>query len=148
MTGPDPPSAVDHEPARWWCGALATALRDAAIEAGGIAGGITQDWLDDRGREWAERAERVARELVRDAEAAEDLAGALAREAGGPGGSVASSGGPGASGLPGAAQVAAALAAAGALRPGARLGGTEATRVDDERGIRIAQLPDQGADGG
>lgn len=114
-----------------WCTRLALTLTDAAARIGALAGAIVHDWTDLRGQEWAERAALVHRELDRDAVAAAQVSAALAREQAPPS--------PDASAVISAA---AAAALAATQRRTARLGGTEAHRADQERGMRIAQLPD------
>lgn len=111
-TVPDEP---DELRAQWWAG-LAEALLDIGRRVGQLAEQIGLDWPDPAGREWAERAAQVRVELGREADAAAELGAGYAR------------------GLPVPGSV--------DRRTGARLGGTEASRVDDERGIRIAELPE------
>lgn len=117
MIVPDPPAVQ-------WCRGLAGLLVDAAVQVHRLAGRIAEDWPDDHGREWAQRAELLHRELGRDADIAAGLGSILDRQD-----------------------------AEGAVLPpplpggrapsgrGVRLGGTEASRIDDERGMRIAALP-------
>lgn len=129
MSAPDPSARqVAAESAAHWCLGLAVALAEAAVRVGRLAGRIAQDWPDDRGREHAERTALLHRELGRDALDAAELGGVLSRP-----GATDPATDPG--------SVAAAVLRGRAGR-GARLGGTEASRADDERGMRIAQLPD------
>lgn len=121
MTAPEP------GPLELWCARLAGTLADAAAKIGALAGAVAADWPDDLGREWVERAALVHRELDRDALAAAQVGARLATER-----ELTAS-----DTLTG---MAAALATAG--RRSAQLGGTEAHRADQERGMRIAQLPD------
>lgn len=106
---------------------LTRRLDDAGPTLARITADVERDWPDELGRLWAERAALVHRTLVHELAAAVDAARlvrtamqeSLAREDEGllvvPSGTGRRAGGP-------------------------RLGGTEAERVDDERGIRIAQL--------
>lgn len=127
MIRPVPPPDPDalRTSARW-CSGLADALADARLRMGGFSELVDRDWPDTRGREWAELAGRLRRELGRQAEAAVELGEMLARRAADAedyGGSSAPVVGP-------------------AQRSGARLGGTDASRVGADRGVRIAELPD------
>ncbi|QJY46513.1 hypothetical protein [Pseudonocardia broussonetiae] len=131
-------------------GVLAVAaarMQDALPALGRLIADVEGDWLDDAGRAWAERAGLVRRALDRELDAALAAARVVAAAAerlvadgsvtGGPvtGGSAAGgpvtasdAGGP----LP---------ARAGA---GARLGGTAARRVEEERGMSVARLGEDG----
>lgn len=119
---------------------LAAALAEAGARTGGLAEQIARDWPDAHGREWAERAGRLRRELGREALAATELEEALARraravdqESPGPSSAIPTS--PASPALP-------PVAGAGrSTRPGMRLGGTESRREDGDRGMRIAELP-------
>lgn len=135
MTHPDPPSdRAAIESAGRWCAGMAAALAAASARAATLAVRIAHDWPDDLGREQAERAAALHRELERDADAAEQLGRTLARHA------TEATGLPSSSLLPG-------WTPGGARDRGARLGGTEAERVAEGRGMRIAQLPDPGPTG-
>jgi hypothetical protein len=119
-------AAGDPQDAAQWWERLADALADVGRRVGQLAEQIAQDWPDASGREWAERAGQVGTELGREAAVASEIGAGYARRS---------------------AEVEAepALPTAGMVagrRPGVRLGGTEAHRVDDERGIRIAELPE------
>ncbi|HLU54574.1 MAG TPA: hypothetical protein VKZ81_03860 [Pseudonocardia sp.] len=97
-----------------WSARLAEVLLDVGRRAAELGDSLARDWPDDRGREWADRAARLGSRLGREADAAAELGGAYAREA--------------AAGSP-----------AGG-RTGIRLGGTQAQRVGEERGMRIAEI--------
>jgi hypothetical protein len=103
-----------------WCAAVAAALDEAAGEVGRLAARLAAGWPDEHGREWTERALRLRRSLDREADAAAELGRAVAR----------------------IADVLAGGAPPLGLRapPGPRLGGTEARRAEDDRGVRIARL--------
>lgn len=98
-----------------WCVGLVAALSDAAARVGELAGRIADDWPDEHGREWADRAAALHRDLDDNAHAAEQLGA-----------------GWGTGVDPGPAPP----------RVGMRLGGTRAARTDDDHGMRIAELPD------
>jgi hypothetical protein len=117
------------ESATQWCLGLAVALAEAAAQVGRLADRIAQDWPDEHGLERAERTALLHRQLGRDALAAAELGGTLAQR--GADDPIADHG-----------SVATAVVRGRAGR-GARLGGTESARVEEERGMRIAQLPDQ-----
>jgi hypothetical protein len=127
VTEPRPPDADALRGAARWCVRLAEALDDVGRRAGALADEISRDWPDDRGREWSERSWLLRGTLDRAAAEATELGAAFARAAAGTGI------GP----LPG-------LPTSGGRRPGMRLGDTGASRVDDELGMRIAELPDPG----
>jgi hypothetical protein len=125
VTGPSPPP--DPESARraaLWCARLADGLADIGRRVGRLSQHIAGDWPDDRGRELAERSQLLHRELARHAVAAAELGEAYAHRP------VDPSPLPAITGLP-----------AGRGHQGMRLGGTQASRADDERGMRIAELP-------
>jgi hypothetical protein len=103
-----------------WCARLAEVLGDVGRRAVELGELVAQDWPDSRGREWAERSTLLGALLGREAAAAADLGDAYARQAGDAPGPLFPSG--------------------GGRRTGMRLGGTDAQRVDDERGMRIAEL--------
>lgn len=104
---------------QWWTG-LADALAEIGRQVGRLSEEITHDWPDGRGLEWVERTARLGHELGREAGAAAELGEAYARQAADP----------------------YRWDPPPARHPGIRLGGTEARRVDDERGMRIAELPE------
>jgi hypothetical protein len=106
-----------------WCARLAEVLADVGHRATRLAEQVGCDWPDADGRAWAERTSQLGSLLGREAVAAAELGGAYAREAGeaGPPPFPWVGGGAG-------------------RRTGMRLGGTDAERVDDERGMRIAEL--------
>lgn len=103
-----------------WCGRLAEVLGDVGRRAVVLGELVGRDWPDLRGREWAERISLLGGLLGREATAAAELGEAYARQAADAPGPLF----PGGSGR----------------RTGMRLGGTDAQRVDDERGMRIAEL--------
>jgi hypothetical protein len=102
-----------------WCARLAEVLGDVGRRAVELGELLARDWPDGRGREWAERTSSLGALLGREAATAADLGEAYARQ---------SADAP-APPFPGAGR-----------RSGMRIGGTEAQRVDDERGMRIAEL--------
>lgn len=103
-----------------WCARLAEVLGDVGRRAVELGQLVARDWPDARGRECAERASLLGALLGREATAAGELGEAYARQA---------------------ADAPAPLFPGGAgRRTGMRLGGTDAQRVDDERGMRIAEL--------
>ena len=57
-----------------WLDAVAAELRDVVAELTRLAVEVVADWQDERGREWAERADGVARDLARQADAGTELA--------------------------------------------------------------------------
>lgn len=122
MTAPEP------SPVELWVTRLARTLADAAALAGALAGAIAKDWTDSRGPEWAERAGLVHRELERDAAAAAQVSAAL-------------TGDPAATDPATVVTAIASAALSAPQRRGVRLGDTLAQRIDEERGMRIAQLP-------
>jgi hypothetical protein len=116
---------------RQWCTEATEVLREAAVRAGRLAAAVATDWLDDHGREWAERITTLRRDLADTAQQAEELTNML-RD---PDGTDSELG----------RAMAAAVRAASAASSGGngpRLGDTSGTRVDDEHGVHIAQLPD------
>lgn len=117
-------------------GIVVARLRDAVPAVGRVVVDVERDWLDERGREWVERAVIVRRALDADLDGAlatlRVVGDALSGEApvhetvplgGGSGGGRSAGGGP-------------------------RLAGTEARRVDDERGVHIARLGEDGGEPG
>lgn len=125
MTFPD----RDPSQARW-CVALGETLSDVGRRVGRLSVLIAQDWPDERGREWAERLGLLHRRLGRDASAAVELGDRLVRQPE----RVDDGGLPPATGT----------VSNGARRPGMRLGDTGASRAQEGRGMRIAELPDPG----
>jgi hypothetical protein len=103
-----------------WCVRLAEVLGDVGRRAAELGELVGRDWPDLGGREWAERVSQLGALLGRESAAAGELGAAYAREA---------------------ADAAGPLSPGGAgRRTGMRLGGTDAQRTDDERGMRIAEL--------
>lgn len=127
---------------------LAAAL---AVAAGRLADGlpavarvvadVERDWLDERGREWADRASLVRAALSREFDAVLDHARVVG---------AALDGQPADGQAPRSVVSGAARPPKGGSRPdeGPRLGGTDADRTDDVRGVRIAQLGADGAEPG
>ncbi len=118
----------DGEALLTWCVRAGTELADVTVRTGLLAGAVAADWLDDHGRDWSERLERVRRELDAAADAATDLGRHLATTSPGP--------------PPDAGLLAALAAAAAAGGRGPQLAGTDGSRVQDVRGMRLAELPD------
>ncbi|MHA6785313.1 hypothetical protein ACVGOW_30605 [Pseudonocardia saturnea] len=126
--------------------AVAVARIEEALPAlGRVIADVAQDWPDAAGRAWVDRAVQLHRTLDRELDGAlavgrlaaalveriaEDAAGR--RSDGEPGSPPRAVGDEGA-GVP-------RQWAAGPRASGPRLGGTDAQRVDEERGMRIAQL--------
>jgi hypothetical protein len=102
-----------------WCARLAEVLGEVGRRAVALGDLVAGDWPDARGREWAERTSQLGASLGREAATVEELGEAYARQA-------LDTPGPSFPGL--------------GRHPGMRLGGTDARRVDDERGMRIAEL--------
>jgi len=103
-------------------------LHDALPGLVRVIGDVGQDWADDAGRAWAERAGLVRQALDRELEAAVAAGRLIASMDGPAGGPVDGPAGcPPAGSPPGL---------------GPRLGGTGARRVDDERGMSLARLSD------
>lgn len=104
-----------------WCAQLAEVLGDVGRRAVELGEQVAHDWPDSPGREWAERTSLLGALLGREATAASELGEVYARQA---------------------ADAPAPLfpGTGGGLRTGMRLGGTDARRVDEERGMRIAEL--------
>ncbi|OZM80577.1 hypothetical protein [Pseudonocardia sp. MH-G8] len=122
---PQPDDDVARQAARWYDG-LAEVLSDVGRRVAQLGEQVAGDWPDTHGREWADRIAEVGGALRRESAAAQELAEAHARQAGQYGFPAAPLTGP--AGFVG-------------RRTGARLAGTEAERVDDERGMQIAELP-------
>ncbi|NMI00406.1 hypothetical protein [Pseudonocardia acidicola] len=134
---PPDPQALDR--AARWVEVLAQRLSEVVPEVGRLVGQVARDWPDHRGREWTERASLVHRELLRELDAATELARSTARLA------AESS----TMQVPAGAEqdVGRSVPSWTIPRPvgrasGPRLGGTDAERVEDERGVRIPLLPD------
>ncbi|MFC4942763.1 hypothetical protein [Pseudonocardia sp. GCM10023141] len=113
-----------------WCTRLADVLADTAEQVGDLVGRLVQDWPDAHGSPWLERAGLLHRELDRQAADASQLGAELTREHADP---VAAA-------PPPPVDLVGALLAAAHNR-GARLAGTDGTRADPDRGMRIAELP-------
>jgi hypothetical protein len=127
VTGPSAAEEPLLHAARW-CTRLATVLADVGRRTGELADLVDRDWPDAHGREWAERAASLRSALRREADAAAELGGAYDR---------AATEAPGPAGLP---PLPGLTAAGPGRRTGMRLGETDAQRVADERGMRIAGL--------
>jgi hypothetical protein len=97
-----------------WATNLADDLDDIGRRLARLAESVAADWPDQRGREWTERAARLRSELAEQAAEAGRLGDRMAPDDPG---------------------------AAGIEQPGIRLGDTGGDRIDDERGVRIAELP-------
>ncbi len=104
-------------------------LEDALPVLARIAADVERDWPAEQGRLWGERAALVRRTLVNELDAV--LGAARLIEAAMQDGPVHE---PEGNGLP------IVPSAVGRRAGGPRLGGTDAQRVDDARGVRIAQL--------
>lgn len=102
-----------------WCAEVAAALLAASERVARLSVQVGEDWLDDRGREWAERAALLHRELDRAAARAAEL-GARQDDP-----------------VPAIPMPIVPLGP----RRGPRLGGTGGVRADDGTGMRIAELP-------
>jgi hypothetical protein len=113
VTAPAPDEHLYH--AVRWCERLAVVLADVGAELRQLVERIADDWPDERGREWAQRCANLRETLAREENAAAELGKGYARE----------------------------LRNLAPAPGGVRLGGIEAHRVDDERGMRIAQLTDE-----
>jgi hypothetical protein len=114
-------SAADRQ----WCVEAAALLHDTATRAARLASAVATDWLDADGEACAARIDALRRDLDDAARQADDVARRL------PDTDPAL-----------ASALAAALRAAPPASYGPRLGDTSGARVDDARGVRIAQLPD------
>jgi hypothetical protein len=135
MTAPEQPTGHD------WCSELAATLTAAARRAGLLADRIAEDWGDVHGRERAGRTALLQRELGRSAVDAAELGRRLAPAAQEVPPVLATA----LAALHGAAHRAARSGAAD--MPGAHLGGTAGTRVDEDRGMRLPELPPSGSFG-
>jgi hypothetical protein len=114
--------------AREWSAALAATLDEVRQHVDAAARRLVDGWPDAHGREWSERLLLLRRSLNREADAAAELGRAVDR--------VPDDPGPPDQDVDGHSAV-----------PGPRLGGTDARRADDRRGVRIPRLndPDDGA---
>jgi hypothetical protein len=121
-----PPDAASLYLVARSCAGLGDALAEVGRRVRRLSEQIAQDWPDGRGHEWVQRTARLGNELGREAAAAVELGEAYARQAADP---------PAWGSVP-------PVVGHAARHAGVRLGGTEAERVDDGRGMRIAQLPD------
>jgi hypothetical protein len=93
---------------------LTDTLDDIGRRLARLAESVAGDWPDQGGRDWTERVARLRSELAEQAAVAGRLGERTAPDDPG---------------------------ATGAERPGIRLGDTDGYRVDDQRGVRIAELP-------
>lgn len=125
-------------------------IEEALPALGRVIADVEQDWLDAAGRAWVDRAVQLHRTLDRELDGAlaagrlvAGLVERVAEEAAGrrPGGDPAGLP-PRADGHPVGDEGAGVPRPSASARPavGPRLGGTDAQRVDEERGMRIAQL--------
>lgn len=123
--------------------AVAAARMQHALPAlGRLIADVEDDWLDDAGRAWAERAGLVRRALDRELDAALAAARIVAAAA-----ERLASGGPISDGPPSGGPVTASdTGGPPSVRGGAgpRLGGTAARRIDEERGMSVARLGEDG----
>jgi hypothetical protein len=127
VTRPVPPPDADAlDLVARSCAGLGDALAEVGRRVRLLSEQIAHDWPDGRGHEWVQRTARLGHELGREAAAAVELGEAYARQAADPSAWGA---------LP-------PVVGPAARHAGIRLGGTEAQRVDEGRGMRIAQLPD------
>ncbi|OJY52596.1 hypothetical protein [Pseudonocardia sp. 73-21] len=154
------PPGDDDPDARWW-GGVSAALAGAADGAGRLALAVAEDWRDGHGQEWAERVALLHRELGRVAAESSEIVAAIARRApeppsppvagpptAGPRASLVPPSGPPLSWQEALAPLrAAVLGAAAATRDrGPRLGTAAGERVDDDLGMRIAELSEPDRD--
>lgn len=114
-------------------GVIVERLRDVVPAVDRIVPDVRQDWPDDVGRAWMERAGLARGALVKELEAAQDLIRSAGRAMLDPTALDGMTGSPTLTPRP-----------APARRSGPQLGGTEGDPVDDERGVSIAELPDDG----
>jgi predicted PP-loop superfamily ATPase len=130
---------TSDEAAAQWCADAAAVLRDTALRAGRLAAAVATDWLDPRGREWAERIAALHRDLANTAHEAEELA----RRLHGPDGADQEQEELSRA-MAAALRVATAAARSGGVdrSTGPQLGDTSGAKVDDEHGAHIAELPD------
>jgi hypothetical protein len=115
------PEQAGVDGARRWCAALLADLDELLPELRRLAEDIGEHWRDDRGRECADRAAAVHRQLGHDAGACAGLGRAIACAA---------------------VELTPARLAAPS---GPLLGSTAAERAEERRGVRIPTLPDTGA---
>jgi hypothetical protein len=123
-------------------------IEEALPAFGRVIADVEQDWLDATGRAWVDRAVQLRREMDRELDAAlaagrlaasvvDRLAEEAVRRADGHGVDTPETGGDRA-GWP---ETGVARSGSGPARGGGpRLGGTDAQRVDEERGMRVAEL--------
>ena len=119
-----------------WSVELADVLTEMSRRVGRLAELIADDWPDPRGRDVAERSVLVGRELGREAVVAAELGHAYARAAEDSAADGTTDGTTG-SGDTGTARLPHPTSGG----PGIRLGDPRGTRADEERGMRIAELP-------
>jgi len=119
VVGADDDQAVEQT-ARW-LRALGSRLDDATRLVERLAGIIDESWRDDRGHDWADRLGLVRGELAREAIACHGLAGGLTRVV---------------------EELASARCEAAEQPWGPLLGDTAARRANQDRGMRIATLPE------
>ena len=97
-----------------WATNLADTLDDIGRRLARLAESVLGDWPDQGGRDWTERDARLRSELAEQAAVAGRLGERTAPDD---------------------------PATAGTERPGIRLGDTGGYRVEEDRGVRIAELP-------
>jgi hypothetical protein len=97
-----------------WAIDPADTLDDIGRRLARLAESVLGDWPDQGGRDWTERADRLRSELAEQAAVAGRLGERTAPDD---------------------------PATAGTERPGIRLGDTGGYRVEEDRGVRIAELP-------
>jgi hypothetical protein len=139
----------------------AARLQNALPALGRVIADVESDWLDDAGRAWVERAGLVQRELDREADAAlaagRLVASAMERLVAMPDGRPPDDQSPDgllpdgraadgrtSEGRPPDVSPGDGAVVARRSGTGPRLGGTDARRVDDERGMNLARLSDDG----
>jgi hypothetical protein len=118
VTGPGRP---ELQRAQQWSAALASALDEVTRQVGVVARRLADEWPDAQGQEWIERLLQLRRALQRDVDAAAEWGEAIDH-------------------LPDDPDPSAPVGVADGTPLGPRLGGTQARRVDDERGVRIPRL--------
>jgi len=105
-----------------WSAALAATLDEVTGQVEALARRLADDWTDARGQEWTERMVLLRHALVRDSDAAVEFGRAVQRVADDD-----------------------ALPTGGGAAPpsaGPQLGGTEARRAGDRRGVTIPRWAD------
>lgn len=123
--------------------AVAAARMQHALPAlGRLIADVEDDWLDDAGRAWAERAGLVRRALDRELDAALAAVRIVAAAAERWVADGAVTGRPGAGGPVTASDTGGPPSGRGGVGP--RLGGTAARRVEEERGMSVARLGEYG----